>query len=429
MQISKKPAVQVLLLLLVLTAADVTASPSSDTGGATASLNLQQALSKALANNPGIAAARIDADIERARSDALGLGTPYKLEGEVENVAGSGDFGGFDSAETTLRMSKMLETGDKRTYRQELGDMRTQLAALEIAVLETDLGARVSRQYAELLRQQETIILLGESVSIGRRTLAIVQKRVAVGVASEAEEASANVSLNRAELAGKRLEFEIVATRVGLASLWGNTQPAFTHIVGDIYSVPSPPPYTSLQARLADNPQIMRISTEARIHNAEQRVAVSKQRADIEVSAGVRHLAASDDVAIVAGFSMPFGSKGRAGPLVRQSDSDVLRTSVVRDGQVLELEASLRTLYQQLLAAQSDLTILRELIIPEAQRAVEFYERGFELGSFNLLELTAAQERLLTVRRDALDAATSFHLTLINIESLLGNTNPGGALL
>ena len=58
-----------------------------------------------------------------------------------------------------------------------------------------------------------------------------------------------------------------------------------------------------------------------------------------------------------------------------------------------------------------------------------FYERGFELGSYSLLELTAAQERLVALRRDALDAATSFHLTLIEIESLLGNANPGGALL
>ena len=96
---------------------------------------------------------------------------------------------------------------------------------------------------------------------------------------------------------------------------------------------------------------------------------------------------------------------------------------------MLELRASVRALYQQLLASRNELTTLREEIIPEAKRAVAFYERGFELGSYNLLELTAAQERLLAVRRDALDAAASFHLTLIEIESLLGSANPGGAFL
>ena len=30
--------------------------------------------------------------------------------------------------------------------------------------------------------------------------------------------------------------------------------------------------------------------------------------------------------------------------------------------------------------------------------------------------------------KEALDAGASFHLTLIEIESLVGNTNPGGAL-
>jgi outer membrane protein TolC len=59
---------------------------------------------------------------------------------------------------------------------------------------------------------------------------------------------------------------------------------------------------------------------------------------------------------------------------------------------------------------------------------VRFYERGFELGSNSLLELSAAQERLLILRSEALDAAASFHLTLIEIESLLGSTRPGGAL-
>jgi cobalt-zinc-cadmium efflux system outer membrane protein len=428
MRHSNTPAVQV-LLLVVLTAGGAAASPTSDTGDETVALTLQQATSKALANNPGIEAARLNADIERARSDALALGTPYKLEGEIENVAGSGELSGFDASETTLRLSKMLETGDKRTHRTRLGDMRSQLATLEITVRESNLAAEVARRYTELLRQQEAIDLLTESVAIAERTLEIVRRRVAVGRASEAEETSAIVALERADLAGQRLGFEIVATRVSLASLWGTTQPAFTRAAGDIYSVPAAPAYSSLQERLADNPLIARISTEALIRTAEQRVALSRQSANVEVSAGIRHLAESDDVALVAGFSVPFGAKTRAEPLVRESNSDIARTSLVRDGQVLQLEAALQSLYQQLLASRNELVTLRERVIPEAQRAVGFYERGFELGSFSLLELTAAQERLLAVRRDALDAATACHLTLIDIEGLLGSTNPGGALL
>ena len=64
-----------------------------------------------------------------------------------------------------------------------------------------------------------------------------------------------------------------------------------------------------------------------------------------------------------------------------------------------------------------------------AGRAVASYERGFELGRYALFELTAAQERLVALKRDAVNAAASFQLAMIEIEGLLGNTNPGGMLL
>jgi cobalt-zinc-cadmium efflux system outer membrane protein len=113
---------------------------------------------------------------------------------------------------------------------------------------------------------------------------------------------------------------------------------------------------------------------------------------------------------------------------VSAADLEIAKSPVTRSEQQLGIQAALFGFYQTLLSRRSELNTLRDEIIPEAERAVKFYERGFELGSYSLLELTAAQERLLKLRSDALDAAVSFHLTLIEIESLLGSTSPGGAL-
>jgi cobalt-zinc-cadmium efflux system outer membrane protein len=427
MRNSKTPALQVLLVLLLLTAGGATASPGAADDAMT--LNLQQAATKALANNPGIEAARIDADIARARSETIALGTPYRLEGEIENVGGTGELSGFDASETTLSVSKTLESGDKQLWRENLGDSLLQLANIEIAAQEANVAAETSRRYVRLLQLQEASELSTESLAISRRTLDIVRKRVAVGRASEAEESSASVSLARTELESRRLGFEIVAAKTALSSLWGTMNPAFARVSGNLYSMPAIPGYESLRMQLGNNPAMLRISAQALVRQAEQRVALSSQSTDVELSAGLRHLAASDDVAMVVGFSVPFGTKGRAAPLVRESDAGLARTSVDGAAQALELETALWTLYQRLLAERNEADTLQRTVIPEAQRAVTFYERGFELGSYALLELTAAQERLIALRRDALDAATSFHLTLIEIETLLGNANPGRALL
>jgi cobalt-zinc-cadmium efflux system outer membrane protein len=133
-------------------------------------------------------------------------------------------------------------------------------------------------------------------------------------------------------------------------------------------------------------------------------------------------------MAMVVSINMPFGSSKRADSLVSASEIEISKVPMTQTNQLLNLQAALFSFYQALLAAHSELEILQNEIIPEAERAVQFYERGFELGSYSLLELTASQERLLTVRGQSLDAATSFHFTLIEIESLLGSFNPGGAL-
>lgn len=426
MRISTEPAVRLLLLLTWIAAGNAAAQVHGDEG---ISLTLRQAVAKALANHPGIEAARVDANIESSRRDTFAQGTPYRLDGIVENVAGSGELSGFDASETTVFLSKTLETGDKSGLRRQLGDTRVERANVEIALREADVAAEVSRRYVRLLQLQETADLFEASVAISRRTLDVVKRRVAIGRASEAEESYAAVSLARARLDSSRVDFEIVAARASLSSLWGTTNPGFAQAHGDFYVLPEVPAWERLRERLPASPAMRRLAAEAVVRNAEQRVALSRQSADIELSAGLRHLAATDDVAMILGVSVPFGSKSRAAPLVRASDAGIARLAVDREWESLQLESALRALYQDLLAARNAMRILQSQVIPEAQRAVTFYERGFETGSYSLLEVTAAQERLVAVRRDAVDAAAALHLALIEIESLLGSTNPGGALL
>jgi cobalt-zinc-cadmium efflux system outer membrane protein len=428
MRYSTLPNYWAMLVLFILLGLGTSAFGSPDTEELPNAITLQEAVTRALANNQGIKVSKFDVNIEKARRQTGALPTPFTLNAEVENFGGTDDFSGVDLAETTLQVSKVLELGDKQQYRADLGDARVNLAEFESTVRELELTAAVSRQFAGLLRTQSQIDTVAESIEISNRTLQIVQKRVAVGRASEAEQSSAAVALSRTKLIGARLQFEIAAARVNLSTLWGSTTPDFTLVAGDIESLPPLPAYEELKSRLTDNPNIKRIASNSQILSAQRRLAESSRRSDLELSAGVRHLAATDDMAMVVSINMPFGSKKRADSLVRASEMEISKAPMVQNDQLLNLEAALFSFYQALLAARSELEILQNEIIPEAERAVHFYERGFELGSYSLLELTASQERLLIVRSQALDAATSFHFTLIEIESLLGSFNPGGAL-
>jgi cobalt-zinc-cadmium efflux system outer membrane protein len=423
-----QPVIRALPALVVLLGMSTAALASSDTDAQLPALTLRQAVAQALAKHPGIIAAGIDVELQQARRDTAALGTPYRLNAEVENFAGTDSLSGFDLAETTLQVAKVLELGDKRQYRTDIGDAQVGLARIETSILELEVAAEVSRRYADLVRRQQAITLAAETVSISRRTLEIVQRRVDVGRAAEAEQASAMVTLARLELIQKRLDYELNAAKVRLSTLWGETEATFGSATGDLFATPALPGYAQLDARLESNPALMRITTQSRIQQAERRLAEARKRPDIEIAAGVRHLAGPNDMGLVFSVAMPFGSGGRAEPLRREADKAIARTPWDRSERLLELRSTLYEFYQLALASHVEVTTLRAQIIPEAEKAVRFYERGFEVGRYSLLELTAAQERLLAVRREALIAASSYHLTLIEIESLLGNISPGGAL-
>lgn len=428
MQHSTRPEFRAMLVLFFLFGFGASALGSTESGKLPNAITLQDAVTRALAKNLDIRAATFDVDIERSRRQSGALPTPFKFDAEIENFLGTDSVSGVDSAETTLQVSRVLELGSKQRYRADLGDARVSLAQTDLAVSELELTAEVSRQFAGLLRTQSRIGMVAESVEISNRTLQIVQRRLAVGRASEAEQSSAIVALSRTKLIGERLRYEMASAQVKLATLWGSTDPDFTLAAGDIEALPLLPAYAEFKARLMDNPDIRKTISNRQVLNAKRRLAQSRRNPDIELSAGVRHLAATDDMAMVVGLSMPFGSASRAESFVSTADMEIAKSPLSQNQQQLNVQAALFGFYQTLLSMRSESNTLREEIIPEAERAVSFYERGFELGSNSLLELTAAQERLLTLRSEALDAAASFHLTLIEIESLLGNTRPGGAL-
>ena len=197
MRYSTLSKIRTMLVLFLLLGCGASALGSSETEVVPNAIILQEAISRALANNPGIKASKIDVDIEIARRESGALPTPFLFGAEIENFGGTDSVSGFNAAETTLQVSKVLELGEKQQYRSEFGDARVGLTQVESTVRELELTAEVSRQFAHLLRTQSQIDLVAESVDIGNRTLQIVQRRVAVGRASEAEQSSAIVALSR----------------------------------------------------------------------------------------------------------------------------------------------------------------------------------------------------------------------------------------
>jgi len=421
--VSRRLSIAALCLTSVVPVTVFGQVPEEQTG-----YTLQQAIDEALASNPGIRAAGYEVDIATARRDLAALRAPMSIQAEAENFLGSGQTSSFDSVETTLQLSRVLELGDKRDLREGLGDARIGLAETDRSLVRLDLAAEVARRFIRLAALQEEMQLAVQAVALAESTIVTVRRRVDVGSNSEAELATAEVALARAELELAALEVRIDAARLGLATLWGAESAGALRAQARLYELPAPQPLAALSSRLSGNPDLLRSIDERRILEAEQRLAETRERADLGLNFGVRHLAASGDTALVFGASLPLGRRQRADADVAIASAALGQLGARTEQRRLDAIAVLTGLHAEMRNAYDFYAALRDVLLPRSEDAARLYREGFEVGSFSLLEFNRAQQDLLALRRESLAAAERYHTTLVAIEQLLGGTYESGVI-
>src|SRR3546814_19425512 len=90
-------------------------------GHAAEPLRLEEAVARSLESNPILAAEAAAVRAVEARAERAAMPTPFVVGGELENFGGTGAVGGPRYAETTLRLSRVLELGGRREARQTHG--------------------------------------------------------------------------------------------------------------------------------------------------------------------------------------------------------------------------------------------------------------------------------------------------------------------
>jgi cobalt-zinc-cadmium efflux system outer membrane protein len=79
-------------------------------------------------------------------------------------------------------------------------------------------------------------------------------------------------------------------------------------------------------------------------------------------------------------------------------------------------------LYQQLQYSLHRATILRDEILPRAEKALSETERAYEMGRYSYFELRVAQTDTLQARTAVVVAIIDAHRNTIEIERLTGAT-------
>ncbi len=403
---------------LILAAAG-TATAQSDSAQSMQMIGFDEAIARTLESNPELRAFGYSIEAQQGRIQQANLRPPVELDVQVENVFGTGDYSGTDFAQTTVGLSWALERG-KREHRVASSRAGLTMLESEAELMRLDKAAETARRYLESLALQARIELAGEAIALAAETVNAVEQRVAAGRIPVADLARAKVDLSRRNLEHEHLSHIHLTSIHRLAAQWGDTDPEFATVGGDIADLPELDTFEELLARADQNPQLKRLLSEQRLREAELRRAESEARPNWEVSAGVRHLEDTNDQAFVALFRIPFGGEKRNAGNVARARADLNRSDADRATARIKVETELFARYEELKHSLHVATTLRDEVMPNVEIALVETQRAYKAGRYSYLELRIAQNEALLARQEFLEVLIDTHRHAIEIESLTG---------
>lgn len=383
-------------------------------------LTLDDAFARVASSHPRLRLFESGQRILAAERERATQSQPLVLGVQLENAAGSGALGGFDAAELTVTLASVLERGGKLDARRVLAQSRIDALAMERETRRLDLLAEVARRYLALN-------VAGLQRDIARRGLAQRQRfveaaraRFTAGASPEAIVLSAEAERVRAEIAVDRQDLLWRLARQQLAALWGEREPAFDIEAADPLQLPQPAGEGALVALLEGTPELQRFADERRLREARLQLARSDAAPDLEWQLGIRRHEAGNDLALVAGVSLPLGARTRAQPQIRAASEELAQLELEREATGLSLYATLLEALGRYQLAQQEVRRLEVEVLPALRRAEAAAERAYRAGATSYLEWTQLQADITATERQQLDVAADAQLAMIEIQRLTG---------
>ncbi|HEY6644331.1 TolC family protein [Povalibacter sp.] len=386
------------------------------------SLTLRAAVALVVEGNPELAAFAEYSNAAREQAGVQSLAPNPVIELQLENFAGSGDLSGVSALETTLQLSRVVELGGKARLRQQLGEVQLHRLTAEQHARRTDVLAEVARRFVLVLANQERLAARQRAVVLAEEAAHAVRSRVDAGVASPVQSSRAAIALARANIAREHAEHELLGSRVALAVLWNEETPQFSAVSGALLRLDAHESFDTYRKRLDGNPDLLTFASTHRVLDARVQLEEAQRRPSVTFNVGVRRIEFVDAGALVAGVAVPFGTRGRVDGELRSVRAERAALTLTEQSRRLELHSTLFSLYQELSHARTEADVLREGILPQARHMLETTRTGYQAGRFSFPELADAQGQLLEIELEAIDAAARFHLQLIEIERLTGQS-------
>ncbi len=385
-------------------------------------LTLSEALSLALVRNPELAAFSWRVRESEARALQAELLPNPRLEGEIEDFGGSGDFDDFEESESTIALSQLVEFGGKRARRLRVAELGSTLAAWDFESKRLMVLTQTTQAFVDVLASQERLALSQRSLDLAEQVLRSASERVLAGKSSPLEETRARIIVSKSRIAVERARRGLNGARVRLVSSWGSDTPRFDAVEGQLESIEPAPAFENMVMWVSENPDVARWVAE--ISDRQARIDLAKARAvpDVTVRGGVKLLGGDDDTAFVVGlsFPLPFFDRNQGG--IQEAQFSEAKAREEQRAAELRVRTRLFSAFEALQSSHFAATSLQTDVVPAATQVFTSVREAFSEGKLSYLDVLDAERTLFDVRDEYIQALASYHEARAAVEGLLGRS-------
>ena len=370
------------------------------------SFTLAQALERAGATSPAIESGAAGVLVAQAARTVAGLRPNPELNIQTENVAGSGDYRGFRSAETTAQVTLPLELGGKRPARVALANAQQDRAQIEQAVIAADLRLAVTQAYVTAVSAVERASVAQRQVAIAAEALRSAQVRVRAGRASPLEAQRAELAHLNAQATQEQAERLANVARANLGRLIGAPVAGALDLRWfETLAVAGPVDRAAVSDMLTARAAALDVATA----DAQVRLAGAQRVPDLQLFAGPRRLSGSNDTALLMGINIPLQIFDNGGAAQAQARAERQRADATRRMTEIQLDQAIASADAEVANAETAARIASGPALAAAQEAARIARIGYREGKFGQIDLIEAERALLDTRMAAIDALATYH--------------------
>lgn len=386
-------------------------------------MTLQEAVNLAVEFSPQLKASKAGVMAAKGIEKQAGYWKNPELEIEAENIAGSGQFSGSDSAEYTYGLSQTIEIGGKRSARKKSAFESRKVANSEFTINKLYVIRDVHNAYGSVLAEAEALKLAKEQEELARQVLKSVSKRVAAARESEIQRVKATVAYDASVIKSFQEEGSLKSAKQKLAQLLGKEVLDVSLEHSYFFNLTPPKPLKSYQDILDKSP----ILNHSRYLNNEKKFNLDLARAnrisDPTIKVGFRDFRDSSEQAMVAGLSFPLPLFDRNQGNVYSARAELSKASSNKLQTKLALEQKLMSNWQNWQSSFSTAKKLKESIIPTAKKAFRIARQGYQKGKLPYLEVLDAQRTLFNARESYHEALKNYHTYYAEVQAITNSFN------